>query len=106
MTMHVTPLAWLGGAFVAADGGALAAIQSRTENGQLAVGVLVAVVGFELNRKTRQIHVLVNQRMTDATEQIRLQNVAMTAQDVRIAALEHALAIEPGGAVAGEAGPA
>ena len=104
--MHVTPFAWLGGAFVAADGGALAVILSRTEYGQLAVGVLVAVVGFVLNRKTRQIHVLVNQRMTDATEQIRLQRVAMTAQDVRIAALEHALAIGPGGAVPGEAGPA
>ena len=106
MTMHVTPFAWLGGAFVAADGGALAAILSRTEYGQLAVGVLVAVVGFVLNRKTKQIHVLVNQRMTDATEQIRLQRVAMTAQDVRIAALEHALAIGPGDAVPGEAGPA
>ena len=106
MTMHVTPLAWLGGAFVAADGGALAAILSSTAYGQITVGVLVSVVGFVLNRKTKQIHVLVNQRMTDATEQIRLQNVAMTAQDVRIAALEHALAIEPGGAVSGEAGPA
>ena len=94
--MHLTPFAWLGAVFYSIDGGIVAAFLSHTEYGQAVVGLFVAVVGFVLNRKTKQIHVLVNQRMTDATEQIRVQNVVMEAQDRRIAALEHSLSILPG----------
>lgn len=97
--MHVSPLAWLGSTFLIADGAAMVGALSGTEYGQAALAVLVAAVGYVLNRKSQQIHVLVNARMTAATEQIRVQNVEMVAQDKRIVALEHALSIMPGAKV-------
>ena len=94
--MHLTPFTWLGATFYALDGGLVAALLTRTEYGQAGVGLLVAFVGFILNRKTKQIHVLVNSRMTDATNQIRAQHRALTLQDARIAKLEGALSLAPG----------
>lgn len=38
--------------------------------GQLAVGVLVALVGYVLNRRTKHIYVAVNGRMTSALARI------------------------------------
>jgi hypothetical protein len=87
------------GAFFAGDLAITMFLLSGSEYGQAGLAVLVALVGFVLNQKSKQIHVLVNQRMTDATEQIRAQNLRMVAQDERIAALERALQIQAGGEV-------
>jgi hypothetical protein len=83
------------------------AFASGTSVGQALLALLLGLIGLWLNHRTKQIHVLVNQRMTDATEQIRVQNQAMAAQDTRILALEQALKITPGGAIppAGSAAP-
>jgi hypothetical protein len=50
--------------------------------GQAILAALVLVVGLKLNKKSESIHVLVNQRMSDAL--------------TRIDTLEHKLGLEPG----------
>lgn len=50
--------------------------------GQLFIALLVVIVGYWLNRKTKQIHVLVNAQMTTAL--------------TRIADLEQKLSLRPG----------
>jgi hypothetical protein len=94
--MHLHPIGWLWPSVFVIDAAIVAAFLSGTEYGQAAIAVLVAVVGYMLNRKSNQIHVLVNQRMTDAMLQIKDQQIALVAQDHRIAMLESALGLEPG----------
>lgn len=53
------------------------------------VGLVLAVVGYMLNKKTKQIHVLVNSQMKAALDQI-------DADGLRITALEQKLGLSPG----------
>lgn len=55
---------------------------TKTAIGQAGLAVLVAGIGYALNKKAKQIHVLVNSQM----------NTALT----RIAALETKLGLSPG----------
>lgn len=75
------------GVFYVGDLAVAAFFLSSSQYGQALLAILVAVVGFVLNRKANKIHVLVNSRMTDAVD--------------RIAALEHKLGLEPGEAIPG-----
>jgi hypothetical protein len=56
-----------------------------TEAGQAGLALLVAVIGYLLNRKANQIHVLVNSQMVTAL--------------ARIDALEKKLGLSPGEAI-------
>lgn len=44
---------------------------TSTELGQALIAILVAVIGYVLHRKERQIHVLVNARLDDALGEIK-----------------------------------
>lgn len=46
-------------------------VLSTTELGQFILAVILLVVGFILNRKSNQIHVLVNSRLEDALTRIK-----------------------------------
>jgi hypothetical protein len=103
--MHGSPIAWLGGKFVVIDAAVIVGVLSGNEYGQAGLAVLVAVVGFLLNRKSNQIHVLVDGRLSNALEQIRLQNLTIDAQGTRVAALESALLLTHGAPVPPPAAP-
>lgn len=63
----------------------MVASEVTTLLGQAAIGVLVAVIGYLLNRKVKEVHVLVNAQM----------NAALT----RIAELEKKLGLTSGEAI-------